>query len=449
MIATVLLIDDDDSLRTVTLHNLETGGFRAVGAADGGEGLRLFRKNRPDVVVTDVRLGDIDGLDLLARIKEESPDTPVIVITAFGSIDMAVEAMRGGAFNFLAKPFDREALRAACRKAVEVSTLKAKSRQLDEEMKRITGSGDMVAVTPVMREVLATAAKVAKSEATVLITGESGTGKEVMARYIHQLSERNNGPLVAVNCAAIPAGLIESELFGHKKGAFTGAVKDRRGRFQLARHGTLFLDEIGELEFSTQAKLLRAVQEREVEPVGGETPEVVDVRIICATNRDIQTMVAGGAFREDLYYRLAVVELRLPPLRRRRDDIPPLVAVFLRKFGAPAGVALSPAAMERLQGHDWPGNIRELQNVVERALILRRSEMIDVNDLALGSSDGGGGSFCLPDIPDSGISLEAVEKELVRRALVKADGNRAAAARLLGVERHILLYRMEKFSLRD
>jgi len=448
MQATVLLIDDDDSLRRVTVHNLETGGFKVSGAASGRQGLEIFAANRPDVVITDVRLGDMDGLDLLARIKEESPDTPVIVITAFGSIDMAVEAMRRGAFNFLAKPFDREALRAACRKALEVSTLKARSRQLDEEIQRLTGSVDIVTATPAMEEVLNTAARVAASEATVLITGESGTGKEVLARYIHQRSDRSDGPLVAVNCAAIPVGLIESELFGHLKGAFTGAVKDRRGRFQLARHGTLFLDEIGELEPSTQAKLLRAVQEREVEPVGGEIPEPVDVRILCATNRDIQAMIADGSFREDLYYRLAVVVLHLPPLRRRKADIPLLVENFLRKFGAPAGVGFTDAAMDRLREHDWPGNIRELQNVVERALILRRGELIDVGDLAVDLPGAPSEGFILPDIPDSGISLESVERELVVKALAKAGGNRAAAARLLGVERHILLYRMEKFGLK-
>ena len=443
---TVLLIDDDDSLRLVTLHNLETGGFAVLGAASGEEGLALFRKKHPDVVITDVRLGDMDGIDLLGRIKEESPDTPVIVITAFGSIDMAVEAMRRGAFNFLAKPFDREALRAACRKAAEVSTLKARSSQLDYELRRLTGSGEIVTATAAMRELIEAAARVAASEATVLITGESGTGKEVLARFIHQRSPRSQGPLVTVNCAAIPAGLMESELFGHVKGAFTGAVKDRRGRFQLARHGTLFLDEIGELDLPTQAKLLRAVQEREVEPVGGEAVEAVDVRIVCATNRDLQKMVAEGGFREDLYYRLAVVPLSLPPLRERLDDIPLLVELFLRRFNAPVGVRFSPEALARLREHHWPGNVRELQNVVERALIMRRGEVIEAADLAIGGGKRAGG-FEIPDIPDEGISLDEVERELVRRALAKAGGNRAAAARLLGIERHKLLYRLEKYGI--
>ena len=267
-----------------------------------------------------------------------------------------------------------------------------------------------------------------------------------MARYIHQASPRAEGPLVAVNCAAIPPGLMESELFGHKRGAFTGAVKDRRGRFQLARHGTIFLDEIGELDPALQAKMLRVVQEREVEPVGGEGSEAVDVRIICATNRDIKAMTAAGEFREDLYYRLAVVNLHLPSLRERAADIPLLIESFLRRFNAPSGVRFSQTALDRLADHDWPGNIRELQNVVERALILRHGEIIEPGDLNLltGQSPG---AFVLPEIPDEGISLDAVEEELVRMALARAGGNRAAAARMLGIERHKLLYRMEKFAI--
>ena len=443
----ILLIDDDASLRRVTEYNLSSAGFTVLGAASGKEGLALFRKHEPDLVITDVQLGDLDGLQVLAAVKKESPITPVLVITAFGSIELAVKAMQEGAFTFLAKPFDREALRLSCRKALEMRQLHEQKQQLSGEVNRLTGTEGMETANSAMAELLDTAKRAANSEATVLIAGESGTGKEVLARLIHQHSPRAQGPMVAVNCAAIPENLLESELFGHVKGAFTGAVSNRKGRFQAAAGGTLFLDEIGELRLDLQAKLLRAIQERVVAPVGADQPEAVDVRLIAASNRDLYAAIGQGTFREDLYYRLGVILLHLPPLRERREDIPGLVAHFLLKLGAPAGVRFSAGALVRLKAHPWPGNIRELQNIVERAVILRKGLLIEADELQLAAPSQPKTENGLPDIPDEGLSLEAMEQGLIKKAMLKANGNRSEAARLLKIPRHVLIYRLEKFKI--
>jgi two-component system NtrC family response regulator len=446
----ILLIDDDESLRRVTEYNLSSAGFQVITAACGQEGVDLISRYSPDLVVTDVQLGDMNGLDILARVKSDSPEVPVIVITAFGSIEMAVEAMQRGAFTFITKPFDRETLRLSCRKALEMGELRNRNRYLEEEINRISGVEGMETANSAMAELLETTLKVAGSEASVLITGESGTGKEVLARLIHKNSPRKNGPMVAVNCTAIPETLIESELFGHVKGAFTGAVSNRKGRFQAASGGTLFLDEIGELRIDMQAKLLRAVQEREVEPVGSDRTEKIDVRIIAATNRDLSEMVASQEFREDLFYRLSVVPLHLPPLRERKEDIANLVNHFMKKNGAAAGVRFTDRAIRALEEYSWPGNIRELQNVIERCLILRRSDLIDVADLHMGKGNlHSEAVFCVPEIPDEGLSLEDVERQLVQKAMKKSGGNRSEAARLLQIPRHVLIYRLEKYGFSD
>jgi two-component system NtrC family response regulator len=446
MADTILLIDDDESLRRVTEYNLTEAGFSVITAASGQAGLRKFGANNPDLVITDVKLGDMDGLEVLAAIKKESQDTPVIVITAFGSIEMAVKAMHEGAFNFITKPFDRDTLSISCNKALELKSLRSQKKQLADEVNRLTGTAGMETANSAMAELLETAIKVAGSEATVLITGESGTGKEVLARLIHQNSLRKEYPMVAVNCTAIPDNLIESELFGHVKGAFTGAVANRKGRFQTASRGTLFLDEIGELKMDMQAKLLRAIQEREVEPVGSDKTEKVDVRIIAATNKDLQEAVSQGAFREDLYYRLGVIPLHLPPLRDRREDIPGLAKHFLKKLDAPRGVRFSDKAIKVMKEYDWPGNIRELQNSAERCLILRKEAIIEPEDLNL-SRLSESSTIEIPEIPSDGISLEEVEKGLIVKALEKSNGNRSQAARLLKIPRHVLIYRLEKFEL--
>jgi DNA-binding NtrC family response regulator len=443
----ILLIDDDESLRRVTGHNLEGAGFAVRLAASGRQGLELFKAENFDLVITDIQLGDLDGLAVLAAIKEQAPETPVIVITAFGSIDLAVRAMQEGAFTFITKPFDRETLRLACRKALEMRNLKVRNRDLAAEVDRLSGAEGMETANPAMAELLAMARRAADSEASVLITGESGTGKEVLARLLHRHSPRREGPLVAVNCAAIPPTLLESELFGHVRGAFTGAVANRRGRFQSAAGGTIFLDEIGELPPELQAKLLRVIQEREVEPVGSDRREKIDVRLIAATNRDIQAEIAAGRFREDLFYRLGVILLEIPPLRQRREDIPALVDHFLKRIGAPAEVRFSPAALARLADYPWPGNIRELGNLVERSVILRRGAEIGPADLQLPAPAGAADSAWLPELPPDGLSLEEVEKELIRKALARSGGNRSQAARLLRLPRHVLIYRLEKFGL--
>ncbi len=445
----ILLIDDDDSLRRVTEYNLTAAGFEVVTAASGREGLALFGEHDPDLVVTDVELGDLNGLEVLAAIKKSAPETPVIVITAYGTIDMAVKAMGQGAFNFITKPFDRETLRLSCRKALELTELKSRNLVLVEEVNRLSGVEGMETSNSAMAELLDIALRVAESEASVLISGESGTGKELMARLIHRRSNRREAPLVVVNCAAIPDNLIESELFGHVKGAFTGAVANRKGRFQSARGGTLFLDEIGELKLDMQAKLLRALQEKEVQPVGSDRTEKVDVRIIAATNRDLKVETAAGRFREDLYYRLGVIPLHIPALRERPEDIPTLAKHFLEKLNAPSGVRFSPAALALMKGYPWPGNIRELQNAVERACILRRGDELTPSELGLpgvASPRGEVGGLSL-EIPPEGISLEEVEKELIRKALTRSGGNRSEAARLLKIPRHVLIYRLEKFAM--
>lgn len=442
----ILLIDDDESLRRVTEYNLTAAGFSVASAGSGKEALAMFAQRPPALVITDVQLGDVSGIDLLRRFKDKAPEVPVIVITAYGSIEMAVQAMQLGAFTFITKPFDREALRLSCSKALEMGELQKRTRHQAREIDRLTGVEGMVTANSAMAELLETARKVAGSEATVLISGESGTGKEVLARLIHQVSGRRHGAFVAVNCAAIPANLIESELFGHVKGAFTGAIKDRRGRFQSAGGGTLFLDEIAELQPEVQVKFLRALQERVVEPVGSDTAEAVDVRVIAATNRDLQEDIHSGRFREDLYYRLSVIPLHLPPLRERREDIAPLVEHFLRKLEAPAAVHFSKEALALLHSYSWPGNIRELQNVVERCLILRRGSTIAAADIFLPHMTEQG-HVAIPDIPPEGISLPDVEKGLIEKALRLSNGNRSRAARLLNIPRHVLIYRLEKFEV--
>ncbi|MBU1195467.1 MAG: sigma-54 dependent transcriptional regulator [Proteobacteria bacterium] len=443
---TVLLIDDDQSLRRVTEYNLSEKGFDVVTAASGKQGLELFATVCPDLVVTDVKLGDMNGLDLLETFKKQIPDIPVIVMTAFGSIEMAVQAMHKGAFNFITKPFDRDTLILTCKKALELRGLRSKTKLLSKEINRLTGTKGIVSASSVMKELLDTATRAANSEATVLISGESGTGKEVLARLIHQSSPRNNGPMVAVNCAAIPAGLVESELFGHVKGAFTGAVKDRKGHFVTASGGTLFLDEIGELSTDVQVKLLRAIQEKEVMPVGSEKTRKVDIRIVAATNLDLKEQIAAGRFREDLYYRLSVIPLFIPPLRERMKDIPALVKHFLKKMDAPSDVNFTDDALNILKTYHWPGNIREIQNIVERCVILRKQNQITAQDLALLAQPLPVGKFD-PAIPDEGISLEEIEKAYVLKALEKAGGNRSKAARLLKIPRHVLLYRLDKYNL--
>jgi len=442
----VLILDDDDSLRRVVEFTLEEAGYKVFAAADAEAGLKVFARERPPLVITDIQMPGMSGYDVLKRIKDESPETLVIIITAFGTVDQAVKAMKEGAYDYITKPFSRDALRMTVAKALSYRGLREENRHLRRRLGEQVDFEHLIGISEKMQDVFTMVRRVAPSDATVLISGESGTGKELIARAIHNGSDRRDRPFVPVNCAAIPRDLLESELFGHVRGAFTGAVKDRQGKFELADGGTLFLDEVAEIPFELQAKLLRALQEREIEPVGGG-PRRVDVRVVAATNRDLEADMEDGGFREDLYYRLAVIPIHLPSLRDRRDDVPLLVKHFLGKHGA-SGLEVSPAALKYLEGYDWPGNVRELENVVERMILLRRGEKLDLEDLPgklTNKTPEAGGVLHLPA---DGYPLEEIEKEAILEALQRHRWNQTRAATFLHIPRHVLIYRMEKFGLK-
>jgi two-component system NtrC family response regulator len=448
----ILIIDDDTSLRRVLEYNLQEAGYAVATAASGEDGLRLFDEISPALVITDMKMPGMDGMQVLKTIKERSAETLVIMITAFGTVDIAVEAMKAGAYDYITKPFNREELRLTVAKALQFSGLAVENRRMKGELSDRADFRSMVGSSEAMEKVFQVVSKVADTEASVMITGESGTGKELVARSLHAHSGRNNGPFVAINCAAIPHDLLESELFGHIKGAFTGAIKDKTGKFQSADGGTLFLDEVGELPLELQPKLLRALQERVIVPVGGTKEQKLDVRVVTATNLDIEKAISDGVFREDLYYRLSVIPIHLPPLRQRRDDIPLLLRHFCIKHNA-AGVNFDQQCLALLTGYAWPGNVRELENLVERLLIMRSGDIISSDDLPdkirggatdQAASSGPGGVI---NLPDDGYSLEQLEREVVVLALERNQWNQAAAARFLRIPRHTLIYRMEKYDI--
>ena len=448
---TVLLIDDDESLRRVVQYNLHEDGHRVLTAVDGTSGWQTFQAEPVDLVLTDVRMPEMDGLELLTRIKTVQPDLPVIMLTAHGTINSAVEAMKLGAFDYLTKPFNREQLKAAVRKALEVAALTSENRYLRQVVAERFSFANMIAGARAMRAVTETAARVAQSDTTVLLEGESGTGKELLAKAIHFHSARERAPFVTINCGAIPEQLLESELFGHRRGSFTGAVADKRGKFEVADRGTIFLDEIGELPSLLQVKILRVLQEREIDKVGETRPIKVNVRVIAATNRDLEKMIADGAFRDDLYYRLAVVSIRMPPLRERSDDIPLLVDHFLSKHAERLDrprPTVERGVYSAFNLYSWPGNIRELENVIERALVLDKDGVLGLDDLPerLRTREHRVANLRM-ELPDEGISLEDVERELLLAALQKHNWNQTRAAAFLNITRSTLLYRMQKFGL--
>ncbi|TLU82942.1 MAG: sigma-54-dependent Fis family transcriptional regulator [Chlorobium sp.] len=442
----ILVIDDDPSLRRVMEYNLQQEGYEVSVAASGEKGLGMFDQLMPALVITDMKMPGIDGLDVLRHIRQRSPETLVIIITAFGEVDRAVEAMKAGAYDYIQKPFSRDSLKLTVSKALQYSGVIEENRRLKSQLDEKAGFRNMIGTSNEMQKVFDVINKVADTEAAVLITGESGTGKELVARAIHAQSSRRNAPFVAINCSAIPRELIESELFGYAKGAFTGALKDKAGKFQLAEGGTLFLDEIGELLPELQPKLLRALQEKEIDPVGSDKPLKIDVRVLSATNLDIRKAVTGGSFREDLFYRLSVIEIHLPPLRERRDDIALLIRHFCEKHGS-AEVQFSRDALEVMKHHPWPGNIRELENTVERILILRHSDSIGVSDLPENMLQKKTEANNMINLPDEGYPLDDLEKNIIIHALEKNSWNQAAAARFLSIPRHVLIYRIEKYGI--
>ncbi|WP_242356303.1 MULTISPECIES: sigma-54 dependent transcriptional regulator [Anaeromyxobacter] len=432
----ILVVDDDRASRELLARILVARGHDVLALPDGKDALAALERGPVDLVVSDIRMADVDGLQLTDRMREAAPDTPVVLVTAFGNVEGAVEAIRRGAFDYISKPYDVDAIAVVVERALRQRALVLENRALRGQVRERYRLEDVVGRSEAMLEVYKTAARVAPSPATVLILGESGTGKELVARAIHAASPRASGPFVPVDCGAIAEGVLESELFGHARGAFTGAQASRRGLFEEAHGGTLFLDEIGDVGPALQARLLRALQEGEIRRVGANEPVQVDVRVVAATNKDLAAAVQAGRFREDLYYRLNVVTLRIPPLRDRREDIPLLVEHFAAKHGHPQAV-VTPAAREMLVGWRWPGNVRELENVVARALALNPTGVIEPD--ALPESIRGPGAAPIPAVAaGERPTLAELERRYAAQVLAEQGGNKTRAAEVLGIDRKTL-----------
>jgi two-component system NtrC family response regulator len=450
----ILVVDDDSSVRRVLQMQLAEAGYEVQQASSGGEALRILAASHPQLIITDLKMPDIDGIELLRRICEDEVYATVILVTAFGSIETAVQAMRLGAYDYITKPIDYEVLLAAVHRALERQNLLDEVRTLRSALDRSYGFESIIGHAKPLLRVLEMAARVAQHDSTVLIHGETGTGKELLARAIHANSRRRNRPFVTINCGAIPEALIEAELFGYMRGAFTGATANKPGKVEMADSGTLFLDEIGELPLESQVKLLRLIQQGEVERLGATSARTIDVRIVAATHRNLAAMVEDGVFREDLFYRLAVVPLDLPPLRERKVDIPELAEHLFRKAKEKHGMSrlrIASAVIARFSQYRWPGNIRELENIVERMIVLSNGELIGEDDLPeeLRATASMPRDPALQlEIPDEGVNLDAIERELLLRALEKAAGNQSKAARYLDISRKTFIYRMEKHGLR-
>ncbi len=481
--ARILLIDDDASLREVLAFALADQGHEVETAGDGASGIERLAEVRPDLVITDLKMPGLDGMEVLRRVRASDPEIPVIVLTAFGRIEEAVAAMQAGAHHYLTKPYNREELKVAVEQALDRRRLLADNRSLRERLREQQRHVELIHASESMERVMETIRRIAPSDATVLISGESGTGKELVARALHTLSDRWERPFVAVNCAAIPHDLLESELFGHERGAFTGAWRDKPGKFVRADGGTLLLDEIADLAPELQSKLLRVIETGSVDPVGSRAPVQVDVRIVVATNADLEARVREGRFRSDLFYRLNVIPIHLPPLRQRPEDVPALWEHFLARFAAGAPIRTSSELLRALMRRPWPGNVRELANLCQRMVLLRGADELSEDDLraaetpgaegdeagggvgrragggsgdvagepaddAAGQSDRTPGALYPAPLPDGQLSLPELERELIVRALEKHRGNKSRAAAYLGVPRHVFLYRMEKFGLK-
>ena len=446
-----MLVVDDDSTHRIMLRTLLGGwGYRVTEADDGSTAIQMVQQQAFDLVLMDVRMLHVSGLEALETIKGYNPAIPVIIMTAYSSVDTAVEALKKGAYDYLTKPLDFDKLRLTIERAMEHLQLKTENRSLKEAIGKHFDLQNIIGRSPAMVKLLETVAQVAPSEATVIIAGESGTGKELIAGAIHHNSPRKKGPYIKINCAALTETLLESELFGHEKGAFTGADRLKEGRFRQAHCGSLFLDEVAEMPSTMQVKLLRVLQEREIIRVGGEKAIKVDVRLIVATNKDLQQQMNAGLFREDLYYRLNVVSLKMPLLKERGDDIPLLAQSFVKRFSKKNKKPVkgfTPQAMDRLLRYDWPGNVRELMNVVERGVVLSRSEFLDTQDLPITQHHRGknaGPPERLGDI-DSDVPLQQIEKTTILRTLESTGGNKSEAARRLGITRKTLHKKLKKY----
>jgi len=447
----ILVVDDEERLADVLAAALEDLGYRATAVTSAQAALMALEQSRFDLVLTDLRLPVLDGRGLLREVRRRWPEVPVIIITAFAAVRDAVELVKEGAFDYIAKPFEMEDVAATLGRALRLADVVRDNERLRSELEGRHSFDTLIGNSPSFRRVIEQVTEVCETRATVMLNGESGTGKELVARAIHFNSPRRARPFVAVNCAAIPETLLESELFGHVKGAFTGAVSNRVGRFAAAEGGTLFLDEIGDMPLAIQAKLLRVVQERSFEPVGASRSQTVDVRLVAATHKDMRAAVAAGLFREDLFYRLNVFPIRLPALRERAEDIPLLAAHFLASLSETVGkpvTGFSPAALAAMSAHDWPGNIRELHNCVERALIVAKTATIDVQDLPRELFEGQRrtGGAALPR--DLDAELERIERDFILEALRRSDGVQVKAARLLGIAERSLWHRIKKLGIR-
>jgi DNA-binding NtrC family response regulator len=451
---TILIVEDKESMAQMLKETMEAEGYRSVIARDGMEGIRKIRESKIDVVLTDLKLPKKDGMEVLRAAKEENPLLPVILMTAFGSVDVAVKAVKEGAFDFITKPFDTDHLLHLIRKAVDNQRLVAENILLKEEFSSLIGMPTIIGKSKKVLEVAKKIGKVAPAKTTVLLLGESGTGKELFARAIHCLSPRKDFPFVTINCAAIPKELLESELFGHERGSFTGADARKMGKFDLADKGTIFLDEIGEMDLSLQAKIMRVVQEGEIERVGGLKTIPVDVRVIAATNKDIERAVSEGTFREDLYYRLSVFPIEIPSLRERTEDIPLLLDFFVRKYCAEMKTPVkevSKEVVDMMMHHLWKGNVRELENTVERAVILSDGGTITAEHVSLSPVNI---KTAMELLPMSGTleetakeALRLAEGQRIRKALQETKGNKTRAAELLDVSYKTLLTKIKEYGV--
>lgn len=453
--STILIVEDEPKMLRLLELTLAGEGFATRAATDAEAGLKLLGQDQIDLVITDLKLPGMNGLEFLQAVKRTNASIPVVVMTAYGTVETAVEAMKAGASDYVLKPFSLEEIKIIVHKELDVHRLREENRSLREALGHRYEFKNIVARSPQMQEVLSTVDRVAPSNSTVLLGGESGVGKDLIARAIHQHSRRASGPFIKINSTAIPENLLESELFGYEKGAFTGAATSKPGKFELADKGTIFLDEIGDVPGSTQVKLLRVLQEREFERLGGTKTLKVDVRVVAATNQDLRVALEQGTFREDLYYRLNVVPISIPPLREHKEDIPYLADYFIQRFARESGkpiTGITAAAQKVLMEFHWPGNVRELENIIERAVALSNGTVLDVSDIRLDrgpSTSAAAGAGAATPFPPQGQTLEQFEDDIIKEALRRADGNKSQAARLLGLSRNALRYRLTKIGVPD